>query len=101
MTFSNPGRAAEQNILMAGDESTGSQVLDQGAVDSGSSQEIKGCQGFETVTARERQTVNQVLLAASLQFIIEQQGQEFKRAELAFNGLGRPQVEGLLASRTA
>src|ERR1035437_7444236 len=82
MTFSNPSWAAQQNIFVARDEGAGSQILDQGAVNPWSSQEIKLSQAFEAVTTGKGQAVNQVLLAAAFQFIIQQQRQEFHRVEL-------------------
>ena len=54
MTFPHPGRSAHQQILMALDEDTGGQVLDQGAIDPRGSREVEMSQGFVAVASGER-----------------------------------------------
>ena len=99
MTFSDPGRAAQQNILVAGDKGAGGQILDEGAVDAWSGGEVKLGQCFGAVTARVSQAAGQTLLGAPLQFIIQEQSQEFHWTELALHGLGGAQFQGLEHTR--
>ncbi len=68
---------------MALDEGTGGQVLDKGAIDPWGSGEVKASQGLLLITAREFELASQALLAASLQLVIQQQGQEIGGTELA------------------
>jgi len=94
MTFADAGGAGQQQIFVAIDEGTTGQVLDEGPVHAGSGGKVKAGQGFVLITTGQFEPAGQALLAAALQFVIEQQGQEFGRTELAFGGLGRPGVEG-------
>ena len=66
---------------MAGDEGAGGQILNEGAIEGGGGGEIEGGQGFVFITAGEFEVLAQALPAASFQFIVQEQGQEFGGTE--------------------
>ena len=51
VTFPDTTGSGQQQVLVAGDEGTTGQVLDEGPVDAGGGREIKAGQGFVLITA--------------------------------------------------
>jgi len=101
VAFSDAAGAAQQDVLAAGDEGAGGQVLDQGTIDARRRRKVEVRQRLLAVTAGLSQMTHQPTMVAPFQLIVEQQGQEFDRRELPFDGLRGPEVERFHHSREA
>lgn len=92
--LAHPRRTADQDVLVARDESAGDQFLDQGAVDPRGGREVKVGQTLLAVTPGLGKAHCQAGLAAALQLVVEEEGQEFNGRQLSLRGLRGPHIEG-------
>jgi hypothetical protein len=94
MTFPDSAGSGQEQIFVALDEGTTGQVLNKASVKADSGAKVKTGQAFAFITPGKFETTAQRLLVTPFQFIIQKQGQEFKRRKLTFSSLSGPTVEG-------
>src|SRR6266851_9708493 len=95
VALADPGRAVEQDVLVALDELTGGEVEDLRLVELGIEAEVEALEGLGGMEGGPTQPQPEPALGAALDFILQEDGEELHEGGLLLDGLAIADVERL------